>query len=248
MAADSRPAILREVGFDQRLGESVPLDPELRDETGKLVRLQDYFGRRPVILSLAYYRCPMLCPMTLNGLVMGLGVVSLRLGDDYTVLTVSIDSRETADLAAEKKDLTVKRFSRPGAASGWHFLTGSEDSIRRLTESVGFRYAYDAARDQYAHPAGVVILTPQGRIARYLYGIEPAPRDLQLALVEASANQIGSLADQLLLFCYEYDPASGTYGAIALRAVRIGGVATVLALAAALGLSLRRERAGKGGR
>jgi protein SCO1/2 len=209
-----------------------------------MVRLGDYFGKRPVILSLAYFHCPMLCTLVLNGLASSLGVVPLDIGKDFTVVTVSIDPRETAELAASKKEIYVKRLGRPGAAENWHFLTGDEASIHDLTRAIGFRYAYDAEIDQYAHAAGIVVATPVGRIARYFYGVEFAPRDLRLGLVEASSNRIGSWTDQILLFCYQYDPASGTYGAIAMGSVRAGGIVTVLGIATFVAVMLRRERAG----
>ena len=240
---DARPPILRDIGFDQRLGEAVPLDVALRDEAGRAVRLGDYFGRRPVVLSLVYYECPMLCTLALNGLLSALKTLSFDVGKEFEVVTVSFEPRETPELAAAKKQAYLERYGRPGAAEGWHFLTGEEASIGRLTKAVGFRYAWDAPTRQYAHPTGVLVLTPEGRIARYLYGIEYAPKDLRFALVEASAGRIGSPIDQIILYCYQYDPATGRYGAAVMRIVRLAGAATVLALGTFLAAMWRRERA-----
>jgi protein SCO1/2 len=237
------PRALREVAFDQRLGETLPLDVALRDEAGRAVRLGDYFGRRPVVLSLVYYECPMLCTLTLNGLVSALGVLTLDPGREFELVTVSFDSRDTPELAAAKKQAYLSRYRRPGAEAGWHFLTAEPDAIERITRAVGFRYAWDAETRQFAHPAGVVVATPEGKIARYLYGIEYAPKDLRLAVVEASAGKVGQPIDQLLLFCYQYDPTTGGYGVAIMRIVRVGGIATVLALAGFITMMLRRERA-----
>lgn len=243
-AANQRPQVLREVGIDQRLGGRLPLDLAFRDERGREVRLGDYFGERPVVLSFAWYGCPMLCPLVLNGMVTSLGVLSLDIGKDFDVLTVGIDPRETPALASEKKDLYTKRYARPGAAEAWHFLTGDAAAIESLTQAVGFRFVWDEKTEQWAHAAGVVVLTPEGEIARYFYGIEFSPRDLKLGLVEASSNRIGSLADQLLLFCYHYDPVTGTYGALAMGAVRVGALLTMLGLGTFLATGWRRERRG----
>lgn len=241
-AQEGRPPILRDVGFDQKLGETVPLDTPLRDETGRNVRLGDYLGRRPVVLSLVYYECPMLCTLALNGLGSALSVLSFDPGKDFEIVTVSFNPKETPELAAAKKKVYLQRYKKQGAPEAWHFLTGDAASIARLTEAVGFRYAWDAETRQFAHPAGVMVLTPQGKIARYLYGVEYAPRDLRLALVEAAAGKIGSPVDQFLLYCYQYDPATGKYSAAILRIVRLAGVLTVLGLAAFLGAMWRRER------
>ena len=248
LAAAGIPALARElrppfteVGFDQHLGDPLPLDLAFRDEAGRDVRLGDYFGARPVILNLAYYRCPMLCTLVLNGIASSAGTLSLAMGRDYDVVTVSIDPRETPQMAAAKKNGYLKEYSQLGKAAGWHFLTGDEASIKRLAEAVGFRYVYDAAKDQYAHPSGVVVATPVGKIAQYFFGIEYAPRDLRLSLVAASSGRIGSMADRLMLLCYSYDPATGHYGAASLTLIRLGGVATVLALGAFVVVMLRRE-------
>jgi len=241
--AQERPRILRDVGYDQRLGEQVPLDLVFHDESGRDVPLRSLFRGKPVVLSLVYYECPMLCTLTLNGLESALSVLSFDVGREFDVVTVSFEPKETPALAAAKKKAYLARYRRPGAAEGWHFLTGGEEPIHTLTAAVGFRYAWDTETRQYAHPAGLVILTPDGRIARYMYGMEYAPRDLRLALVEASARRIGNPVDAVLLYCYQYDPMRGRYAASVMRLVRLGGVLTVLALGGFILVSLRRERA-----
>lgn len=240
IARDLRPPF-EQIGFDQHLGDRLPLDLMFRDEAGRGVRLADYFDGRPVVLNLAYYRCPMLCTLVLNGIASSSGALNLAMGRDYDIVTVSIDPRETPDLAAAKKAGYLKEYSHLGDGKGWHFLTGDETSVRRLADAIGFRYAYDTNKDQYAHPSGVVVITPDGRVARYFFGIEYAPRDLRLALVQASAGKIGTVAERLLLLCYQYDPASGRYGAVPLTLIRLGGVVTVLALAGFVIVMLRRE-------
>jgi protein SCO1/2 len=235
------PPVLRPVGFDQRLDAQVPLDLGFKDEMGQSVQLGDYFGSKPVILVLAYYRCPMLCTQVLNGLVRALLDITFDVGKEFNVVTVSFDARETPALAAAKKKTYLERYGRRGAEAGWHFLTGEEDSIRRLTQAVGFRYTYDARNDQFAHASGIMILTPRGRISRYFYDITYSPRDVRLGLVEASANQIGSPVDQILLYCFHYDPAEGKYGPVIMNFVRLGGVLTLLALGALLTFLWREE-------
>jgi protein SCO1 len=241
VAQTALPAALRDVVIEQKLNAQVPPDLVFRDESGRSIKLGDYFGSKPIILALVYYDCPMLCTQVLNGLVGSLKALSLDAGEQFLVLTVSFDPRETPDLAAAKKESYMGRYSRPGAAGGWHFLTGPESSIEALTQAVGFRYRYDDEKGQFAHASGIMVLTPQGKISRYFYGIEYSPRDLRLGLVEASNNQIGSPVDQLLLFCYHYDPATGKYGAVVMNFVRLGGAATVLTLGAILILFLRRD-------
>lgn len=236
------PQALRDVGFDQRLDEQVPPDLQFRDETGRTVQLGEYFGHRPIILVLAYYKCPMLCTQVLNGLVKCLLDVPLVMGKDYEVVTVSFDPRETPDLAAAKRATYLERYGRPGSAGGWHFLTGDEEPIKRLTKAVGFRYRYDAVNDQYAHASGIMVLTPGGRISRYFYDISFSPRDVRLGLVEASDNKIGSPVDQILLFCFHYDPAEGKYGATVMNFVRLGGALTLLSIGGMLFVLWRQER------
>jgi len=241
-ADDRRPPGLRGVGLEQRLDAALPLDLPFRDESGAAVRLGDYFGHGPVILTLVYYECPMLCTEVLNGLVKSLGVLSFTVGKDLTVVTVSFEPHDTPVAAAAKKAAVLTRYGRPEAAAGWHFLVGDEPAITRLAETVGFHYAYDVTNQQYAHATAIMLVTPDGHLSRYLYGVEYSPRDLRLGLVEASANRIGSAVDQVLLFCFHYDPATGKYGAVVMNLVRLGGVATVLALGTAIVVLRRRER------
>jgi protein SCO1/2 len=239
--ADETPEVLQGIGIDQHLNAEVPLDLAFRDEAGRAVRLGDYFGRRPVILALVYYNCPMLCTQVLNGLVGALNVMSLEAGKDFDIVAVSFDARETPAQAAAKKDAYLGRYKHPASAAGWHFLTGDAASIDRLARTVGFRFRYDAKLDQFAHASALFVLTPDGRLARYFYGIDYAPRDLRLGLVEASAGKIGTPVDQVLLYCFHYDPASGKYGAVIVNIVRLAGVATLVLLAAGFFLMSRRR-------
>lgn len=243
--SSARPGILGKIGIDQRLNQQVPLDLPFVDERGRDVKLGDYFGKRPVILALVYYECPMLCTQVLNGVVSVLGVIKFNAGTEFDFIAVSINPKEGPGLAAQKKQTYVDRYKRPGTEQGFHFLTGTQASIDRLAQAVGFRYEYDAEIGQYAHGAGIEILTPKGVISKYFYGIEFPPRDIQFGLIQASEQRIGSRIDDVLLLCYHYDPATGKYGLVAIDAVRIGGVATVLAFLAFLFVSLRRERAAK---
>lgn len=242
LAQDRMPGQLREVGFDQNLGTELPLDAVFVDENGVAVELGQYFDERPVILALVYYECPMLCNMVLNGLTSSLSVLKFDIGREFDVLTVSFDPDEPPSLAAEKKNNYVADYGRSGAQTSWHFLTGEEESIRRLTEAAGFRYVYDPETDQYAHASGVIIVTPEGKIARYFYGIEYAPKDLRFGLIEASQNRIGTVVDQALLYCFRYDPESGTYSAVVLNIVRLGGVLTIVGVALLLLMLKRREK------
>jgi protein SCO1/2 len=241
-AALEKIPILRDAGLEQKLDNPLPLDAPFVDENGREVKLGDYFGTRPVVLALVYYECPMLCTQVLNGLVGSLEALAFTAGREFDVVAVSFDAGETPTLAAQKRTTYLKRYGRPGSEGGVHFLTGRESSIAQLTGAVGFKYAYDEKIDQYAHPALITVVTPQGRVSRYLFGIEFAPRDLRLALVEAADNRIGSVVDQMLLFCYHYDPERGTYGFAITNLVRLGGVLTVLALGTFILVSLRRER------
>jgi protein SCO1/2 len=243
--ADSRPGILSRIAIEQRLDTQLPLDLPFVDETGRDVRLGDFFGRRPVILALVYYECPMLCTQVLNGLVSALGVMNFEPGREFDVVAVSFNPKEGPGLAAQKKASYLERYGRPQTAGGWHFLTGQETSIKRLTEAVGFKYAYDAEIQQFAHGAGIELLTPHGHISKYFFGIEFSARDLRLGVIEASEERIGSLIDDVLLFCYHYDPATGKYGAAVLRLVRVAGIATVLAFLSFLTVSLRKEKAAR---
>jgi protein SCO1/2 len=244
--ASAVPAPLREIGFDQHLDSPLPLDTLLIDEAGRSVRLGDYFGKRPVVMVFAYYDCPMLCTLVINGLSSALNVMSLEPGQDFEIVTVSFDPRDTPATATAKKAAYLERYKRPGAKDGWHFLTGTQASIDRLTKAAGFRYVWDAQTRQFAHPTGVIVLTPDGRLARYLFGIEYGPRDLRFAIVEASSGKIGSAADALLLYCYHYDPMSGRYGLVVMRALRLAGGLTVFAIGGFVIVMIRRERRGSG--
>lgn len=235
--------LIDKIGIDQRLNEQIPPDIYLRDEAGREVQLGEYFKTdKPIILSLVYFECPMLCTMILNGLTNSIEDIPYTAGEEYTIITVSFDPREGADLAARKKAVYLKRYGRPQAANGWHFLTGSEDQIHRLTSAVGFRYAFDERIGQYAHASGIMVLTPGGKLSKYLYGVDYPARDLRLSLVEASESKIGTPVDRLLLLCYHYDPSTGKYSSIAMTAVRIGGVLTMLALATFILFMIRRDR------
>ena len=237
------PGVLQEIGFDQHLGETVPLDVAFTDDAGRSVKLRDYFGKRPVVLSFVYYECPMLCTIGLNGLAGALEVLAFVPGQEFEVVTVSFDPAETPALAAAKKKAYLSRYGRPGAAAGWHFLTGPKASIDALTRAAGFRYVWDEATKQFAHPAGLVVATPEGRISHYLFGVEYAPKDLRLALVAAASGRIGNAADQLLLYCYQYDPQSGRYSASILNVVRALALLTVLGLVGFIVTASRRHRA-----
>ena len=217
-----------------------------RNEKGEPVKLGDYFGKKPVVLSLVYYECPMLCTQVLNGMVSAFKVLSFKAGDEFDVVTVSFDPRETPALATAKKKTYVgylPEAKRAPAENGWHFLTGDSESIKRFTEAVGFHYHFDEATNQFAHASAIMIATPEGKLARYFYGIEYSPKDLRLGLVEASQNKIGSPVDQLLLYCYHYDPATGKYGAVVMNMVRLGGIATLIVMVAAFFVMRRRSAA-----
>ena len=235
-------SILKQVNFEQNLNAQLPLDTPLRDESGATVRFGDYFGKKPVVLLFVYFECPMLCKVELNGLVRNLRALSISAGREFEIVTVSIDPREDAKLASAKKRGYVKWYDRPGVEHGWHFLTGDEPSIRRLTGVAGFRYTYDAKSDQYAHPAGLIVATPGGRISRYIYGVDFPASDLRLALVEASSGKIGSPVDRLLLTCFHYDPTTGRYNFAIMSVLRILGTGTVLALATYMGVNFLRDR------
>ena len=242
-AATEKIPMLRDVGIDQtKLNNHVPFDATFVDEAGREVTFGQYFGTRPVVLVLAYYECPMLCTQVLNGSVGSLEALTFNPGNEYDVVVVSFDPGETPAMAARKRESWIKRLGRPGTEAGVHFLTGRPESIAALTQAVGFKYAYDQAIDQYAHPAVMTILTKDGRVSRYLFGIEFAPVDVRLALVEAADNKIGSVIDQVLLFCYHYDPETGSYGFAIMTMVRAAGVLTVLAIAMSIFLTLRRDR------
>lgn len=226
------PAPLQEVGFDQNLDQQVPLDLSFKDETGKAVRLSDYLGKRPAILVLAYYECPHLCTLVLNGVAKSALQIGLKLGGDYSVITVSINPKETPQLATAKKASYMRLLGKDADPKGWHFLTGTQDSISRLAKAVGFRYKYESESGQYAHASGIMVMTPKGKLSHYFFGIEFPARDLRLALVAASNGKIGSAVDQLLLFCCDYDPVTGKYDLVINRMVKVVclGVAGLLVL------------------
>lgn len=236
------PPGLSKVGIDQRLNQQVPLDLEFKDEQGRAVRLGDYFHPgRPVIVSLVYFNCPMLCGEVLNGMSTAFKVLKFTPGKEYEVITLSIDPREKPELAAAKKRSYIEHLDRPGAEAGWHFLTGERPRIDALADAIGWHYQYDPKIDQFAHAAGIVLVTPQGRISQYYYGIEFSARDMRLGIIQASDNRIGSLTDQILLYCYHYDPRTGKYGAVIYNIVRLAGAATVLILGSFLVIMFRRE-------
>ncbi len=241
--AKAKPGLLSKIGIDQHLNQQVPLDLTFTDETGHEVPLSTFFGQRPVVLAMVYYECPMLCTQVLNGMVAALGVINFDVGREYDVIAVSINPKEGPGLAAQKKQAYLERYKRPQTAAGWHFLTGKEENIQRLASAVGFRYAFDEHIQQYAHGAGIEILTPKGVLSKYFYGIEFSARDIRFGLIEASDEHIGSPIDDALLLCYHYDPSTGKYGTAVIDAVRIGAVATVLAFLTFLFVSLRKERA-----
>lgn len=231
-----------DVTIDPQLNAQVPLDITLRDEMGDPVQLKEMLNGKPIILTLVYFQCPMLCNMTRDGQVRALTELSLDAGEDFTALTVSFDSREKPALARAAKETALKRYDRLGAVQGWRFLTGEESEIHRLTDAVGFHYRYDEATDQYAHAAGLIILTPEGKVSRYLYGVNFEPRDLRLALVEASGGKVGTTGDQVLLLCYHYDPTLGKYGLAIINVLRFTGLATVIGMATAITIMIRRDR------
>jgi protein SCO1/2 len=241
--AKAKPGLLKQVGIDQHLNQQVPLHLVFNDESGREVQLGEFFGKRPVILALVYYECPMLCTQVLNGLVSALGVLKFDVGREFDVVAVSINPKETPALAVQKKQVYLDRYKRPESAAGWHFLTGKEENIKQLAAAVGFRYAFDPGIQQYAHGAGVEILTPKGIISKYFYGIEFSARDIRFGVIEASDEHVGTPIDDVLLLCYHYDPTTGKYGATAIGAIRLGAVATMLGLGTFLFVSLRRERA-----
>ena len=239
--ANVRPPALKNVGIEQRLDQQIPAELEFRDEAGRPVRLGQYFGQGPLILNFVYFHCPMLCGQVLNDLTGSLRAIGYSVGRDFQVLTVSFDPQETAEMAAAKKKLVLASYGRPEAEKGWHFLTGNAASVAALTQAAGFQYQYNAQTDQYAHPAAILVLTPAGKISQYYYGIDFAPRDLRLGLVEASKGQIGTLLDQALLYCYRYDPHTGKYSAIISRVLRISAAVWLAMVGAFLVVMFRME-------
>jgi protein SCO1/2 len=243
LPASKMPLALQNVGFEPQLDARMPLDLTFRDETGSNVQLRDSFVQKPVVLAFVYYGCPMLCNQVEQGVVGSLRMLSFNPGRDYQVVFVSFDSRETPDMAAAKKKTALAHFGRPETASGWHFLTGSQESIDAATRAANFRYSFDAKSNLFAHASGILLLTPDGRISRYFYGVEFPGRDMRLGLVDASAGKIGSPIDHVLLFCFHYDPTAARYSASILRIIRFGGVLTVLGIVAGILLFRRRDSA-----
>jgi protein SCO1/2 len=235
-----RPALLRSVGIDQKMGAQIPLDLPFKDEAGRGVTLRQYFGK-PVILALVYYQCPSLCNMVLNGVLRSVKNLAMTAGDQYDIVAVSFDPRETPEMAAAKKLSYIKGYGRAGAEEGWHFLTGVEASSKSLADAVGFHYAYDAVDNQYAHGSAIMLLTPEGRVTRYFYGIDYPARDVRLGLVEASDRHVGSAVDAVMLYCYHYDPSNGKYGMVIMNVLRLAGLATVAALAGFMIIMFRRD-------
>ncbi|GIV09066.1 MAG: electron transporter SenC [Fimbriimonadales bacterium] len=235
-------SITSQIGIDQNLGKQIPLTLTFRDETGKTVKLGDYFGKRPVILVMAYYECPMLCTVVLNELTRVMNALDLRIGKDFEVVTVSISPTETPELAAKKKANYVKSYNHEGAQQGWHFLVGDEPNIKQLADTVGFRYVYDPKTKQYAHSAGIMIATPDGKLSRYLIGVEFSARDLKFALAESSQGKIGNPVLSAVMYCFQYDPSTGRYGLVILRVIQLAGIITILSLATLIGGALLLER------
>jgi protein SCO1/2 len=238
------PQILKKVGIEQKLGEQLPLDTKFFDENNQEVALGQYFGKKPVIIALVYYECPMLCNEVLNGLVGSLKPLTFDAGDEFEVVVISFDAKEKPELAKAKKESYLARYNRPNAEKGWHFLTGTQDSIDQITQAVGFNYQWDEQSKQFAHAGGIQIATPEGKLSHYFYGVEYAPKEIRLALIEAADKKIGNPVDSLMLYCYHYDPATGKYGLVIMNALRVAGVATLLGMAALL-LILMRYKNGK---
>ena len=241
--ANVRPPGLKNVGIRQNLNQPIPAGLLFTDDLGRSVRLGDYFGKKPLILNLVYYTCPMLCGEVLSGLENSLRMMKFDVGKEFDVITVSFDPNDTPEPAAKKKSEFLRRYKRAGAEQGWHFLVGHQDAIDALTKAAGFDYQYDPKSKQFAHTAAILILTPEGKIAQYYYGIEYPPKDLRLGLVEAGAGKIGNVVDALLLYCYHYDPEQGKYSAVILRVLRLAGVATILFIGTFIFVMIRRSPA-----
>ncbi len=240
------PTVLKGVGYDQNIGAQIPLNARFTDETGKTVPLSAYFGKKPVVLILAYYSCPMLCPEVMSGATAALKKVGFTIGDQFEVLTVSFDPRDTPEVAAKTKQIYMKQYGDPKAVAGWHFLTGKEPQIEQLTRTVGFHYNFIPKTGMFAHAAGLVVVTPDGKVSQYFYGVRFQDRDLRLALVQSSKEKLGSIADQILLFCCTYDPGTGKYTTVISRVLQVGGAITVLGIGLGLLFLSRMNIAGKG--
>lgn len=239
---ETNVSLVRDVSIEQKLNEQVPLDLTFRDEGGQTVTLRQYFGKKPVLLTLVYYECPSLCGLVLQGLLKSLRVLNYTPGEQFEIVTVSISPTETPELASAKKAAFLQEYGRTDAAAGWHWLTGDEPNIRALADAVGFRYVYDPKTKQYAHAAGIMLLTPEGKVSRYFYGIEYSPRDLRLGIMDASQGKVGTLVEKVVLFCYQYDPTTGKYGLLVVRLIQLGGLLTLLTLGGFMGTMFYRER------
>lgn len=238
------PGPLSQVSVDQKLGDFMPLDAELVDAQGQTVKLGDYFGDRPVILAFVYYECPMLCSLIMNGVASSLSILSFVPGEEFDVVAISIDHEETPEMARKARQDSLQRYGRPDA-DGWHFLTGDEDTVRRVAAAAGFGFEYIPATDEWAHGSAIMVATPEGQLAQYFYGVEYPPKDLRLALVEASNGEIGSLVDQILLYCYRYDPEIGQYTVLTMRILRIAGATFAFGLIIYMWISFRRDKRDK---
>ena len=241
IVASNVPPQFKEVTFAQRLDTQLPLDVRFTDEAGRTVALGEYFGQRPVVLAFVYYQCPMLCTQVMNGISMALKVIPFTPGKEFDVVLVSFDPRDTPEAANAKKRAHLAHWQTQETADGWHFLTGDEASIRQVASAAGFTYKWDEASGQFAHVSGLLTTTPDGRLSRYFYGVEYSPRELRLALAESSDGKIGSAVEELLLYCFQYDPTSGKYGPIVMNLVRLGGVITLVLVAGFVFLMRRRE-------
>lgn len=238
------PKVLNNVGIQQKLNEKIPSDIEFKDEKGKTVKIGDYLGKRPIILALVYYECPMLCSEVLNGLTGSIKGLNFNVGKEFDVLAISFDAREydKTDLANNKKESYIKRYAREGSENGWHFLTGTQDSIDKITQAVGFGYQWDEQTQQFAHAGAIMVITPEGKLSKYLYGIDYAPKDIKFAIMESAENRIGNPVDQMMLYCYHYNPATGKYGLQVMNVMRIGGVLTILGIGLMLFVFWRRNQ------
>jgi protein SCO1/2 len=239
--ANQQPAILKEIGIDQNLGAQVPLDAHFKDENGKDVTIQDYTGEKPIVLNLVYFGCPMLCGQVLNGLTRSLRALEMDPGKDFKILTISFDPREKPELAMEKKKNYLKEYRNDNARDNWHWLTGSEDQIKKVTSAVGFRYVWDEKFQQFAHGSGIMVLTPDAKVSKYFYGIEYSPKDMRLGITEAGNGKVGSVADKVLLWCFHYDPTAGKYTMAVLRLIQVGGIITLAGLGTFLFLMFRKD-------
>lgn len=237
-----QPRVLNDVGITQRVGVQIPRDLAFKDEEGRTVTLDTYLGKRPIILSLVYYECPMLCTEVLNGIVRTIAPLSFDLGKDFDIVTVSINPQETPELAAQKKALYLERYGRAGGEQGWHFLTGTESSIKTLADSVGFKFAYDSVNEQYSHGSTIIVLTSDGQVAQYYFGLEYPTKEVRLSLVEASKNKLGTVYDQVLLYCFHYDPEQGKYGLVIMKVIRLAGAVTLVAMGSFMFVMFRRDR------